>query len=256
MTNPFEMVPATRKTQMRSIVPTFALTLLATFTPARADVNTALDALHDSGANLKSLAADISLKTVSSDLGDAETKIGTFVMEKKPGGDTRLRASFTERRSGNKIFKDRRDYVLDGTDLIDRDYANLKQTTRQVRQPGQKLDLFKLGEGPFPLPVGQKREDVLKDFDVEEVPNADNAAMAVLKLSPKKDTPLADKFKSITVKIDKASKLPTEIKTVDPQQIDTNTATLTNIRVNAAVGPDAFKLDPIDPAKWNLVSSK
>ncbi|MDB5325856.1 MAG: hypothetical protein JWM57_1425 [Phycisphaerales bacterium] len=233
-----------------------ALALLALTAVARADVNAALDALHDSGANLQSLSADISLRTVSGDLGDDETKSGTFLLQKKPDGDTRVRASFTERRSGTKIFKDRRDYVLAGPDLIDRDYANKKQTTRQVRQPGQKLDLFKLGEGPFPLPVGQARDDVLKDFDVEELPNNDKAILATIKLSPKPETEMADKFKTITVKIDRQTKLPTEIKTVDKQQIDTNTATLKNIRVNDAIGDKAFDLDPIDPKDWNLVSGK
>ena len=27
-------------------------------------------------------------------------------------------------------------------------------------KPGEKLNLLKLGEGPFPLPIGQKKEDV------------------------------------------------------------------------------------------------
>lgn len=234
-----------------------ALALLTLTAVARADVNAALNALHDSGANLKSLAADISLKTVSGDFNDENTKIGTFLLQKLPGGDTRIRASFTERRSGtNKIVKDRRDYVLAGPDLIERDYQAKKQTTRQIREPGQKLDLFKLGEGPFPLPVGQAREDVLKDFDVEELPNNDKAVLAVIKLSPKPATALADKFKSITVKIDRETKLPTEIKTVDKQQIDQNTATLTKIRVNDAIGDKAFDLEPIDSKEWNLVSGK
>ena len=233
-----------------------ALALLTLTAVARADVNAALDALHDSGANLKSLAADISLRTVRGDFNDEETKTGTFLLQKLSDGDTRIRASFVERRSGNKIVKDRHDYVLAGPDLIDRDYATKKQTTRQIRQPGEKLDLFKLGEGPFPLPVGQAREDVLKDFDVEELPNADKAVLAVIKLSPKPKTPMAEKFNSITVKIDRDTKLPTEIKTVDKEQIDTNTATLTKIQVNNAIGDKAFDLEPIDPSDWNLVSGK
>jgi hypothetical protein len=35
-----------------------------------------------------------------------------------------------------------------------------------VLRPGEKVNLLKLGEGPFPLPIGQKRDDVKRQFDV------------------------------------------------------------------------------------------
>lgn len=234
------------------------LTLFVLTSSARADVNAALDALHDSGVALKSLAADVRLNTTSGDLGDDSTRVGRFVMQKLPDGDTRVRATFTQRESGKRIYKEKRDYLLSGTDLTDRDYSASpkKQTITQVRQPGEKVDLFKLGQGPFPLPVGQAREDVLKEFEVTEEKTDDASALAFIKLSPKPNTPLKEKFDWIKVLIDKQTKLPKVITTASPQEVDINTATLTNVRVNGDVKDDEFKLETIDPAEWNLVGNR
>ncbi|MGN6506437.1 MAG: hypothetical protein ACTHM6_12835, partial [Tepidisphaeraceae bacterium] len=117
---------------------------------AVASVDATLDALHESGVNLRSLAADVSLAEDSSDTGDRVTRLGRIVLQKLPDGDTRVRATFTQKQSGNRIEEEKRDVLLQGKNLIDRDYKNKKQTIRQVRRPGEKVDLFKLGEGPFP----------------------------------------------------------------------------------------------------------
>jgi hypothetical protein len=41
-----------------------------------------------------------------------------------------------------------------------------------VVPPGQKFDPLKIGEGPFPLPIGQKAADITKRFEVELLPPA------------------------------------------------------------------------------------
>ena len=228
------------------------LCLVAT-SRAFASVDEALDALHDSGVNLKSLAADVSLSEVSSDTGESTTRLGKIVLQKLPDGDTRVRATFTQRQSGDRIEDERRDVLLQGQNLINRDYKMKKETTYQVRKPGEKLDLFKLGQGPFPLPVGQTREDVLKEFDVKELSDTDPSALAKLELTPKAGTDLARKFKSITVTVDRQTKLPTQIITVDPNETTTTTATLTHMRINNSVKDSEFELPPIDPKEWDIV---
>lgn len=220
---------------------------------AMASVDATLDALHESGVNLRSLAADVSLAEDSSDTGDRVTRLGRIVLQKLPDGDTRVRATFTQKQSGNRIEEEKRDVLLQGQNLIDRDYKNKKQTIRQVRRPGEKVDLFKLGEGPFPLPVGQPREEVLKQFDVSELPTKDPNVLGKVRLTPKSGTPLARKFKSITVTVDQKTKLPTQIVTIDPNETTTTTATLTHLRINDAVKDEEFELPPVDPKEWNIV---
>ena len=48
----------------------------------------------------------------------------------------------------------------------------------ELAPPGEKANPLKLGEGPLPLPIGQKTEDIVRDFKVEVVP-------ANVKLDPK-----------------------------------------------------------------------
>lgn len=235
------------------LLSTAVVALLGTI--ARADVNAALDALHDSGVNLKSLAADVAL-TSTDDLGTKTTKNGRFVMQKLPDGDTRIRATFTETIRGNQKFDEKHDYLLQGPDLIDRDYAAKKQTVTQVHAPGEKIDLFKLGEGPFPLPIGQTRDEVLKQFTVQEEKPKDPNALAQLKLISKDGTDIKKKFEWIRVSIDKTTKLPNVITTASPNEVDINTATLTNIRVDNAVNDNEFKLEPIKESEWNLVGNQ
>ena len=38
---------------------------------------------------------------------------------------------------------------------------------RQIVRPGEKLNVFKLGQGPFPLPFGQNKKDILDNFTVK-----------------------------------------------------------------------------------------
>src|SRR5208282_426281 len=101
-----------------------------------------------------------------------------------------IRVAFTQRQLGGKIFDAAHQYTLDNGILDDRDYLKKHENRTQVLKPGQKLDLFKLGEGPFPLPLGQKREDVLKLFDVAKVDLApgDPAGTVHLCLTPKDGT--------------------------------------------------------------------
>ena len=238
---------------------TIAAALLLSLTPmARASVNEALDALYDSGKTLTSLAADLSLDN-SSDLGEKTTKTGSFVLQRLANGDSRARVSFTKTKSGKKIFAERRDYLLSGTDLIDRDYTTKKQVTRQIRQQGEKVDFFKLGEGPFPLPIGQPRDEVLANFEVTEEANTDATVLAVVTLTPKPKTKMAESFRWIRVTIDRQTKLPRVIATLSGSgnEKERNTATLTNVRVNDAVTDADFTLEPLKPAdQWSLVGTK
>ena len=241
---------------MKSIATAVAL-LLAITPVVRASVNEALDALYDSGHALQSLAADVSLENVSTDgLGDKTIKTGDFVLQRKPDGDSRARVSFLKTKSGSKIFSQRHDYLLDGTDLVDRDEESKKQVTRQIRKPGEKVDFFKLGEGPFPLPIGQPRDEVLANFDVKEEKSDDPSVLAVVTLTPKPKTPMADNFKWIRVAVDRTTKLPSVITTRSANAPERNTVTLTNVRVNGEVKEADFALPPIKAAEWTLVGTK
>ena len=123
-----------------------------------------------------------------------------------------------------------------------------RETKRQVLKPGQKLNLLKLGEGPFPLPIGQSREDVLKMFDVKKVDakQGDPQGTVHLELAPKPNTDFARKFKTIDVWVETKTSFPRRIATVDKSEAETRTTDLTNIQVNVGLKDDAFVQEKIE----------
>jgi hypothetical protein len=220
---------------------------------AKASVDDVLVKLHDRGKDLQTLAADVRLSTQDASLGDdPDTRIGTLVFNRLPEGDTRVRATFTRRERGKRVEEARKEYLIDGTKLVERDYAAKKQTTRIIGKPGEKLDLFKLGQGPFPLPIGQPPEEVKKEFEVKtgkaETPTP---GLNYIELIPRKDRPIADKFSSVLVGVDKDG-WPVEVETLDKNATNLTRVELTNIRTNQAVNDKAFSLEPIDDT-WNKV---
>jgi outer membrane lipoprotein-sorting protein len=233
---------------------TILLTCLANV--ARASVDDVLAKLHARGGDLKTMAADVTLATrdVDFDADRWDTRSGTLVLERKPDGDTRVRVTFTKRQVGNRTEEARRDYLIDGERLVDRDHAAKKQTTRIIRKPGEKLDLFKLGEGPFPLPIGQSPDDVKKEFDVAPAaPKTPAPGLTYVQLTPKPGRPIADKFSSVLIGVN-ADGWPVEVQTSDANATIETRATLANIRLNDAVNPSEFQLPVIDDS-WDKIDA-
>jgi outer membrane lipoprotein-sorting protein len=138
--------------------------------------------------------------------------------------------------------------------LVERDYNKKKETRTQVLKPGEKLDLFKLGVGPFPLPLGQKKEDVLNLFGVVKIApdKTDPPGTVHLQLTPKKGTSFAKDFLTIDIWVDCATTMPRRIQTVDINNTSTRTTDLTNVKINAGVSDKDFQ-EPSLPGDWDLV---
>jgi outer membrane lipoprotein-sorting protein len=213
-----------------------------------------LDALDARGKNLQDFSADVTLTDTDNSTGDSTINTGRVILQRKDPGDARILVAFTKKQVGDKIFNVDHEYVLDKGLLDDRDYQIKHQNKTQVLKPGQKLDLFKLGEGPFPLPLGQSREDVLKLFDVSRVgPTADDPPGTVhLQLTPKDGTDLGKQFKTIDVWVDTKTDMPRRIQTLDINQTTTRTTDLTNVKINSGVSDKDFALPPVTP-DWDVV---
>ena len=220
---------------------------------ARSTDDQVLDALHDRGGDLRSFTADV--KQTQTDLvqGNDVTYRGTVVYQQRPGGDARLHLPLDTKQKGTgPIVKSKREYLLDKGWLTDRDYSIHNDTRRQLVRPGQAVDLFSLGKGSFPLPVGQDRAQVRKLFDVSrQPPDKDDPPHTVhLQLTPKPGTDLARQFKTIDVWVDTAQRMPVRIDTVDAKQAVEQTTDLTNLKVNPPVTDANFALPPT-VGKWN-----
>lgn len=254
---------------MRSFAIAFSLCVAACLAcvaqtpPARpissdSSIEQLLDALDARGDTLDTLVADVAKSESDASLGEdpatADTRLGRVVYERKPDGDVRIRASFDKVRAGEKVRNDRVEYVLENGELIDRNYRGRAETRRVVRKPGEKLELFRLGRGPLPLPIGQAREDVLAEFQVTKPDKSpdDPPGTVHLKLTPKPETELSRDFSSIDVWVDLNDHLPRRMETLNVTGTQLVRTELSNVKINAPVKDQDFALEKIDPNQWQI----
>jgi outer membrane lipoprotein-sorting protein len=224
---------------------------------ADAPLDTVLDALDALGKNLQDFSADVALHTTDMRTGEDTAQIGTIIFQNRNGAGSRIRVAFEKKvvddGNGPKITqKQKLDYVLEGGWLTDRDYQKKLEVRRQVLKPGQQMNLLKLGEGPFPLPIGQDKAEVKKQFTPEKVESGkdDPANTIHVRLTPKKGSQFEKKFKQIDVFVDRNTAMPVRIDTVEPAGT-TRSTELTNVKLNAGVKEEAFALPDIDDQGWN-----
>ncbi len=211
-----------------------------------------LDALDARGRDLMDFSADVSLSQ-SDVLGSGvSTLSGKVFFQARPDADARMRVAFDTRAVGKKVDKEARlEYLLDKGWLIEQDFKHKVQVDRQVLKPGQKINLLKLGEGPFPLPIGQPRGEVLKMFDVKKLEAAkeDPAETVHIQLSPKPKSQFERKFRSIDVWVDLKTSFPRRIETLDRNQTEVRTTDLSNVQVNKGLDAGRFALEKT-PETW------
>jgi outer membrane lipoprotein-sorting protein len=217
-----------------------------------------LDALDARGQGLKDFTADVSLAESDALGGDPTTLIGKVWYQSLGQGDARLRVIFDQKMFGKKPQANSKvEYMLDKGWLTDRDYKRKIEVQRQVLKPGQKMNLLKLGEGPFPLPIGQPRDEVLKQFDVKKIDSkpTDPTDTAHLELAPKEKTQFAKRFKKIDVWVEFKTNFPRRIETLDKSESETRTTDLTNIKVNVGLNDNDFVQEAIDSG-WTKKSEQ
>src|SRR5262249_49430108 len=115
-------------------------------------------------------------------------------------------------------------------------------------------NLLKLGEGPFPLPIGQKKEDVHAMFEVKKIDakKDDPADTVHIELTPKAGTRFEKKFKTIDVWVGSKDNMPHRIETLDPNETTIRTTDMSDVQVNPGLGDADFALPKIDEHTWHL----
>ncbi len=80
---------------------------------------------------------------------------------------------FTRLTFGNTRREDRRIWVFDGRWLVEMDFETRFVHRREVVRPGEQADPLALGQGPLPIPIGQKREKIVERFEAALAPYSD-----------------------------------------------------------------------------------
>jgi hypothetical protein len=67
-----------------------------------------------------------------------------------------------------RVSDQRQLWVFDGQWLVEQDFRTKSYVRRQVAREG--VDPTRLGEGPLPIPIGQRKREILDRFNVESAP--------------------------------------------------------------------------------------
>jgi outer membrane lipoprotein-sorting protein len=234
------------------------LAAAAEFQPIAPDATSdqVLESLKTRGDTMKGFSANVKLTNFDNATADSHSDSGKFLFQKVGDDDARIRINFSQRTEGSKLFPEQHEYAVSNGWVLERDYQKRVETDRQVAKSGEKLNLLKLGQGPFPLPVGQDPADVKKQFDVTLIAPAkdDPAATVHLLLKPKGLTDMARKFAQIDVWVDRQNGMPDRIVTLDNTRENMATADLTDIRLDVNLTDADFALPQIPRSDWDVTS--
>jgi len=223
-----------------------------------------LDQLEASGKSLDAFTADLKFIVVEALEGDRVIRDGTMVYRVD---DDRIGKSFAilfDARTVNKRKReDKKHYIFSGRWFAEIDPEEKLFIKREVVAKGERFDPLKLGEGPFPLPIGQSRAEVLERFDVSWAELPENGALAKLRgvvevdgftLVPKPETTYAEEVARLDLFYARDTGLPVGIHMIAPNG-DDKTVRLDNARRNPVLTAEELARldirDP-DPTVWKV----
>ena len=246
--------------------------------PAIADAPALLDALEQADQGLKTLTADIRYDKVDGVTDDRQIRRGKVFFEddrtKQPRA-RRFSVRFTSLQMGDRRDDDEQLFAFDGRWLLEVTPRHKQIIKREVAEAGSTADPLRIGEGPLPLPIGQRKADILQRFDATLLPDIDGVegqdeqdtaqlrtfvtGSHQLRLVPKAGTPEAEKFEEIRLwyKMSDASEgdqrlLPRMARTVAPKSGNVTVVRLANVKLNTTIDPKDFAAT--EPgADWDIV---
>jgi hypothetical protein len=150
-----------------------------------------LDGMENAG-DYRSIQAEIVYQVYDRLEGTREIRKGAVYHARgdanDPNAPDRFAVHFnTLKRNKGPAIRERIRYAFDGQ-WFTIAKARVKQIHRiQVARKGQHVEPMRLGRGPFPLPFGQKREDMVRFFEIEtrDAKESDPNGTAYLELTTK-----------------------------------------------------------------------
>ncbi|RMF82683.1 MAG: hypothetical protein D6744_05790 [Planctomycetota bacterium] len=143
------------------------------------------------------------------------------------------------------------EHLFDGNWYIELNDRSKTFTRREVRAANDRRDPYRLGEGAFPLPFGQRKEDILREFTVERLKPAGNDPPNTerIKLTPHAGTHTDETYKTIELWIAKGGELdglPLRVRAAKRDgtgEVNSYiTISFSEIELNAGLSASIFKI--------------
>jgi len=216
---------------------------------ASAEVEAVLDRLERAGDRIADLKAEVSYEVLDTLIDDKQLKPGR-ILYRKAEPNAQFVVEFTGVRQEGVIIDKKEWYAFDGRWLTEAHETTRNVIKREIVAEGERLNPFRLGEGPFPLPFGQKKGETLANFAVTLVPPspADPPDTEHLLCTPLEGTQMADEYRQLDLYVDRKLDLPIKIVADRKKETKMLTVTFTNMRLNTGIAGSAFQFKA--PAGW------
>jgi len=197
-----------------------------------ATVDELLAQLEQAGQDSPAIQADIDYHVDQQLTGDSEHRTGSVkYLAATEDQSARFYVGFDTLALGEgPTMADEVEYAFDGRWLTIAKHRIKQMTRYEVAAEGQRIEAFKLGKGPFPLPFGQTAETMNTYFNVTTAPAGDDAPTGAdyLLLVPRKDRAEELNFTRLEMWIGRTTHLPVKLISTDKSE-NVTTVVFTNI---------------------------
>ncbi|MGD8453266.1 MAG: hypothetical protein PVJ57_15725 [Phycisphaerae bacterium] len=171
----------------------------------------------------------------------------------------RFLVHFTKKISSNRLHELDERHMFDGRWYIEVNSETKTYTKREIRREGDTANPYRLGEGPFPLPFGQKKEDILREFAVTVLPPAEGDPPATdhLRLDPREGSETGRSYRQVDVWVARegpSAGLPMKLhsaKLDGTGKVNSYlTITFDDVQLNTGFSASVFELRP--PAGYDV----
>ena len=214
-----------------------------------------LGALEKAGDTISTFRANVIYDRVDAISENRERRTGQIVLAQIAGQlKSRTLAIMFDQLidASGHATTERQRFVFSGGWLFEFDDQRHQLIARELVAPGEQLDPLRIGEGPIPIPIGQKKEQVLQRFEVKF---AEQPAEPLLKrleniqglaLHPKQNAGVDPDLGDICVWYDLTTLMPVAVKATTKGG-DEKILLLTKIEVNKALDDSATALLATEP---------
>lgn len=235
-----------------------------------------LAALEKADEGVRTLSADVRYDRTMKLAGDRHIREGRLYFVQEPAAqDAKKRkrsfgVHFDTLLVGERLADSPQVFVFDGVWFVEKRAAEKRYTKREVARAGDDFDPLKVGEGPMPLPIGQKAADIKAKYRAELLDPADGlreeekAGLPFLSntwqlrltphpvaVEPGKPRP-REEFKEIRLWYQRDTLLPRLARTTS-RGGDESFVVLLNLRTNETLPPDALDAsEPPADAGWDV----
>lgn len=157
-----------------------------------------------------------------------------------------------EKSKVDGVLGQREWYLFDGRWLYTA-MERLKQVTKQeIAREGDRIDLFDLERAPFPLPFGQKKDTILRNFNVSLVPPAegDPPDSDHLMCIPKQNSAMYRKYDRLEFFVRRDMHMPGKIIASKNDGLEVNIAEFPDLSPKA-INAGVKEKDFAQPSAWS-----